>query len=118
MDFLLSRDSVAAGDDLETHDAVKSLDTTAVNDAIGQVIRSGYLPTIQGGKATWVVVSAQPIAVCAQQWSAPKMLSWSPLTLSDLARSGDRYRLHFSYLAQLDPELALEVLKRCRFSVG
>jgi hypothetical protein len=41
------------------------------------IVGSGYLASIAGGYASWVVMSNIPIAVVAQQWPAARMLTLS-----------------------------------------
>ena len=117
-EVLLSRDSVAAGDDLDSHNRIVRFDVVDVTDLISQILKSDYLPSISGDKATWVAVSHEPIAVCAQEWSAPIMLGWRAVPLGALAQDAGKARIHFSYLAQLDPDFALNVLKRCAFKAA
>jgi hypothetical protein len=80
-----------------------------------KLIQKDYVPrNIQGGKATWSVVSSVPIAVLAQQWSDPKLLPL--ITMLDggvdiLTDPEGNLKLHVNYHAQIDPEIVLEVLK-------
>jgi hypothetical protein len=76
------------------------------------VARSGYLASIEGGKATWSAASNIPLAVIAQQWSDPKPLPGLPFAARRLDVRGDTLRIHFSYHAQQDPDVVYEVLSR------
>lgn len=118
MKVFLSRDSVAAGDDTESHDMTMELEAKDALDPIGRVIAARYLASIQGGQATWVAVSHRPIAVCAQQWPAPRLIFWRPVDCKELLRAKDGVRLHFSYLAQLDPDLVHRALQRTAHTAG
>jgi hypothetical protein len=108
----LTRDSVAAGDDVESHDATMQIDAADALALIEKVLAANYLPKIAGGRATWVAVSHKPVAVCAQQWPAPRLVPWTPAACEELLHAKEGVRLHFSYLAQIDPEIVLDVLKR------
>ena len=100
----LSRDSVAAGDDVESHDKNFEVDSRkALLLAIAEITQDRYLPLIQGGKATWVVRASRGgrvLAVVAQKWDR-----WERATLLvepsiDMSQIGDT--LHFQYFAQRD----------------
>lgn len=113
----LTRDSVCAGDDTDApHELhLKVAKASSALDVVKEVLRQGYLPSISGGRASWVVSSREPFAVCAQEWAEPK--TWGmPKPIDWLARAGNELRLHFSYLAQIIPDNVLEVLSRCTFS--
>jgi len=112
MKVFLSRDSVAAGDDAQSHDETMEIDAADALALIERVLAAGYLPKIAGGRATWVAVSHKPVAVCAQEWPAPRLVPWKPAACEDLLRAKEGVRLHFSYLAQIDPQIVLDVLKR------
>ena len=114
MDILITRDSVAAGDDIEApHERTLSFpDGMSLEEIIGKVSSSGYLASITGGKATWSVVSRAPLAVVAQQWSKPRLLVWRPQSISALRSKHGIPHLHFNYHAQQDPEVVCEVLMR------
>ena len=116
MKAFITRDSVAAGDDMDaphtrtiTVAATKASDDTAA--LIAAILRAYPLPGIAGGEATWCLSSAVPLAVVAQQWAKPRTLE---CTLSDCDVRNNVVRLHFSYLAQLDPTIAFEVISRLR----
>ncbi len=112
MKVLLSRDSVAAGDDVDAHDEVVGIDAPDALTLIERVLASNYLPKIAGGNATWVAVSHKPVAVCAQQWPGPRLIPWQPAACEELLHAKGGVRLHFSYLAQIAPEIVLDILKR------
>jgi len=115
MELHVDRDSVAAGDDLESHaKRFTFAEGMAIEESIKRIVASGYLPQIGGGKATWSVSSGAPIAVVAQQWSEPKYVSWQPVDTSKLRRLGSVVGLRFNYHAQRDPDVVLEILQRLR----
>jgi len=116
MNVRVTRDSVAAGDDIDApHSRVFSLpDSLLTLQLISRVLAEGYLASINGGKATWSVVSSVPVAVVAQQWSEPRAIPWPEPLPSELEWRDEALCVHFNYHAQLDPELVLEVLKGLR----
>lgn len=87
----------------------------SVEDAIDQIVDSGYLARVRGG-ATWSIVSNVPISVVAQAWGRSRGVSWQRQELAALKVDGGCIRLHFNYHAQMDPEIVLEVLKRLKLS--
>ncbi|WP_324671877.1 hypothetical protein [Hymenobacter sp. GOD-10R] len=111
MTILLTRDPVASSDDLLEHRFIVPSNITLA-DILQIVLAQRYLATIAGGKATWVAhLQEKPIAVLAQQWQQPVLLS-DQLPLLD---NTDLIRLHLRYYNQQDPE---EVLSRLRSSRG
>ena len=116
MNLYVTRESVAAGDDVDApHARTFALPHEAsLETALVTVMSARYLPSISGGLATWSVASGIPLAVIAQQWPAPRMLSGVSDNLDALDRAPGLLRLHFNYHAQLDPEIVLEVLRRVR----
>lgn len=111
----VGRDSVHASDD-----APSQLFTVPaackMHELVAEVLANGYLPSISGGRATWVVESidgphsaARKIAVWAQEWSRPAFV----------LRPGDSVAchfadmeagLHFRYLCQVNPDDVLASL--------
>src|SRR5262245_3242138 len=116
MEVQVTRESVAAGDDsYAPHQRIFTVpDSVTVEPVVLAVFRTYELPQIFGGHATWCVSSSVPLAVVAQQWPEPRMASAFPRSIADCDRSGTRLKLHFSYFAQLDPEIVFEVLQRLR----
>jgi hypothetical protein len=118
MEIYVTRDSVAAGDDIDApHERTFSFpDGMPIEEVIGAIDRSGYLAKIIGGKATWSVVSGFPIAIVAQQWAKPRPVSWQAVDASSLQKRNGVVGLHFNYHSQQDPDIVLEVLKRLRLN--
>ena len=116
MSLYVTRESVAAGDDVDApHARTFSIpEAASLETVLATVLAARYLPSISGGLATWSVASNIPLAVIAQQWSAPRMLFCTGEDLKMLDREHGVLRLHFNYHAQLDPEIVLEVLRRLR----
>ena len=112
MRLLITRHSVAAGDDVDAPHLVE-MDGPAGEDleaAIAKVVASGYLPHVSGGRATWSVSSGRVLAVVAQEWPAPKMLWGVDRSYRGLDIVRGTLRLHFSYHTQHDPELVRDIL--------
>jgi hypothetical protein len=113
MEFHVDRDSVAAGDDVESHARRFTFpDGLAIEEVVERIVASGYLPMIAGGAATWSVSSGVPIAVVAQQWPHAKHVSWQRVDASKLRRRDGVIGLRFDYHAQREPEVVLEILRR------
>jgi len=114
--ILATRDSVAAGDDVDAPHLVE-MDGPPGEDleaAIAVVLRTGYLPRISGGRATWSVSSGKVLGVIAQEWPAPRMFWRVDPSYRELDVVRGTLRLHFSYHAQHPPEVAYEILRRLR----
>lgn len=118
MKIVVTRDSVAMGDDIDApHEREFSFqESTSVEEAIDQIVNSGYLASVQGG-ATWSVSTNVPISVVAQAWDRSRAVSWHSQKLTSLKVEYGCIRLHFNYHAQMDPEIVLEVLKRLKLSL-
>jgi len=113
MKAYVTRDSVAAGDDTDDHSRTIVLpDFDDLRGLVTAVTGAYPLACISGGKATWVLSSGIPIAVIAQEWSAPLLVCGEATGLSELDAKAGVLGLHFSYLAQIPPEQAVAVLKR------
>lgn len=116
MNLYVTRESVAAGDDVDApHARTFAIpDAAPLEAALAAVLAARYLPSISGGLATWSVTSNIPLAVIAQQWSTPRMLFLTTRDREAIDRASGTLRLHFNYHAQIDPEIVLEVLRRLR----
>ena len=116
MRIYFTRDSVCAGDDSDAPHVCEielppSDDVEAISCA---VLKTAPLPSISGGRATWCVSSRIPLAVIAQEWDVPRMLSALPAKRGDLDFNVDTLRFHFSYFAQEDSEIVFAILRRLR----
>ncbi|MEZ0066560.1 hypothetical protein ABIA32_002572 [Streptacidiphilus sp. MAP12-20] len=113
----LTRDSVAMGDDVDApHEDARDLPAEmSVREAVDSVVKGGYLARIAGGKASWILTSAgAAIAVVAQQWKEPRLLTPVASTLASLPTDDGVVRWHFVYLAQRDPVAVFEGLRSSR----
>jgi hypothetical protein len=107
---------VCAADDCDAPHA-RSLECTndgSPEQLVSFIYRSVDLPKIFGGKATWCISSKIPLAVLAEQWTEPRMIYGIPPKLEDLDFSDGILRVHISYFAQVDPDIALNVLQNLR----
>lgn len=115
MKLKISRGSVCAGDDVESHDRLLDLADVDTLEALVAKVRAAYpLPQIDGGRATWCLASRRPVAVFAQQWSEPRMVSSNMQNVLASATFDGVVHLHFTYFAQIDPEMAFAVLRQLR----
>lgn len=108
----IDRDSVTAGDDLETHVDEREVDQRRPFERfVHDVIRDGYLPAIQGGRSTWVARRArrgEALAVIAIRFGRldfVRLVIGPELDLSDVGQS-----LYFEYRAQEDAEAVLAAI--------
>ncbi len=113
MKIHVDRDSVCAADDIDSHARwVVVPDEADLERLVASVLAVFPLPNIQGGRATWCVTSGRPIAVIAQQWAAPKMVSWRPRGVAECEHQEGNVCLYFRYVVQHDPDVVLDVLRR------
>jgi hypothetical protein len=108
------RDRVCAGDDC---DAPHELNISVPRDVSARQVAErfgGYLPSIQGGKATWILEGRRPLAVFAQQWSEPQFLVAPELLFVSLVDLDATPHLQFRYWCQVDPERVFHCLRQGR----
>jgi hypothetical protein len=103
--IIIRRDSVAAGDDVSApHEKKITIkEDESVEDTLGKILASQYLPGIYGGKATWIVTGKHPIAVVAQQWKKPHYLVESITPTETLVDLANDHQLEFRYWGQVEP---------------
>ncbi|MBV9878923.1 MAG: hypothetical protein JO180_00425 [Gemmatirosa sp.] len=113
MPVVIWRDSVAAGDDADApHEWVLSVPPDGtVGDVVDAIVRARYLASIAGGRATWIVEGAQPIAVVAQQWTAPRWLVAPDSPVAAARRPTGSPDFEVRYWCQVDPERVYESLR-------
>lgn len=112
----IDRGSVHASDDAHSRRIALRPDTT-LRAMIESALAEGFLPSISGGRATWVVESSgavagaggKAIAVCAQQWREPVFLipDDTPIAMHFGTAAP---RLNFDYRCQVDPDEAVSEL--------
>jgi hypothetical protein len=105
-DITIWRDSVAAGDDIFAPHEIKirveydeSIETT-----LEKILATHYLPSIQGGKATWILVGKSSLAVIAQQWSMPHFFIKLNARTESLVEFTNKWQLEFKYWCQVEPD--------------
>jgi len=111
--LLLTRDSVAIGDDINApHLKETAIDESATSlDLARQILKMRYLANIGTGEATWSMATDIPVAIIAQQWEEPKLISPGNSTVKELAKGEDCLEVHINYHCQEDPDETLEKLK-------
>ena len=109
---IIWRESVAAGDDVDApHELeVKVEQNEPIDRTVEKILANRYLASIQGGKATWILMGRKPIAVLAQQWSKPHFLV-EPTTCTEelIASTGDR-QFEFLYWCQVEPHKVVDCI--------
>jgi len=95
---------------MDPHDIDFSVtEEETVECVAGRLIAASYLPSISGGKATWILeTNSAPLAVIAQQWPQPRFLVEPGRRIGADVGSGD---LYFRYWCQVDPDLVYECLR-------
>jgi hypothetical protein len=113
MSVIIWRDSVAMGDDIDApHEWRVALAANAtVAKLVTEILQKGYLAMIAGGRASWIVEGRSPVAVLAQQWSAPRWLVDSETPLTALRRQTGRANFEIRYWCQVDPEEVFACLR-------
>jgi hypothetical protein len=107
----LNRDSVHAGDDLESHAALIQVEADLTIAELLARLKEEYLPGISGGQATWIITSSgnvpTPVGVLAQQWREPKLRVPLRARLDELLGT-TRASVSFEYWCQKDPDLVFD----------
>ncbi|MBI3729960.1 MAG: hypothetical protein HY254_16735 [Burkholderiales bacterium] len=104
----IDRDSVHAGDDTVSHaENIAIPANTSLASLLEQIRKGNFLPSISGGKATWMIESSgspfKTIGVLAQQWQDPCVIIDAGV---DVAQhfAGRQANLFFRYRCQIDPD--------------
>lgn len=108
----VNRDSVAAGDDTESHAATAIVPVASnVMELVAAALRVCPLASISGDKATWLIdADATCIGVIAQQWSRPKFVIPEHTCVTDVF-AGKKPVLHFRYWCQADPDAVFAAVR-------
>ena len=107
----MDRDSVAMGDDADSHRRELEFDSALTLGQLLETIRPDA--SIGGGLATWLVVvgppaaAAAPMGIYAQEWAGARLFGTDNRRLSELAGT-DVLTVYFRYLAQVDPAIAFD----------
>ncbi|MFZ6777906.1 hypothetical protein ACO0LD_13835 [Undibacterium sp. Ji83W] len=111
----IDRDSVHAGDDTVSHaENIAVPANTSLASLLEQIRVGNFLPSISGGKATWMIESSgspfKTIGVLAQQWQEPCVIIDAAV---DVAQhfAGQQANLFFRYRCQIDPDTVLAQLQ-------
>ena len=112
--IIVWRDSVAAGDDaFAPHEKkVKVENDETIESVIEKISAGPYLPSIQGGKATWIVIGKGPLAIIAQQWPKPYYLVEPGAPIENLIEFTNDHQLEFKYWCQVEPNEVITCLKQ------
>jgi len=106
--IFVNRNSVCAGDDIDSHGFMLTIPEEAtLGSCLQDILNRGYLPKISGGKATWVADFDQPVAVVAQEWDKPRFVVPEDTSISSWTGP---IAIHFRYWAQSDPQLVFDCL--------
>jgi hypothetical protein len=107
----VDRDSIHAGDDLESHASKVDADSESDIGALLTKLKLNYLPGIAGGAATWIVSCSgcgpSPLGVLAQQWQEPRLRIPLETPLGQVLGSG-RLSIMFEYWCQKDPSVVFD----------
>ena len=114
--LVIWRDSVAAGDDADApHEWQLTVDAAATVDSVVRTIQSaGYLASIAGGEATWIIEGARPIAVVAQQWTEPRFLVDRAMPMREVVKPSGRPHVEVRYWIQVSPDRVFDALRAGR----
>ncbi|MFY9983332.1 MAG: hypothetical protein WAM44_05420 [Chthoniobacterales bacterium] len=116
--LILWRDSVCAGDDCDApHELALAVGADSLGSFIKRFLAAGYLPSISGGNATWILKTERhtdrALAVIAQQWAEPRFLVAADAdVLLYINRSAKEPHLYLRYWCQVDPETVFQRLER------
>ncbi|WP_133884171.1 hypothetical protein [Glycomyces sp. NRRL B-16210] len=105
----LDRSSTAGADDLRSHaETIDLSEGTSLGEVVAFLRQRGYLPKVDGGKATWVLEAGdEAVAVIAQQWPEPKFVVNQKKKIGSY---GEGVSLEFKYRAQIDPDDLFDTL--------
>ena len=108
----VDRDSVAAGDDTDSHAATADVSVSCnVTELVDAALRACRLASISGGNATWLVdAGGTCIGVIAQQWSRPKFIVAEHTRVTDVFTGKDK-AIYFRYWCQADPDAVFEAVR-------
>lgn len=119
MKIIVIRDSVCAADDASAPNQFELTmdDDASIQDIVTRIAWSSNMPKIQGGKATWSVVSKEIIAVIAQSWKIPRMTNFIEPNIEDLDFENGTLKVYLNYYAQMKPDMVFEVLEKTKIKL-
>ncbi len=117
MTIQIDRDSVHPGDDLVSHATTLNISHSAtIADFLKEIRQVHFLPSISGGKATWLIDSegseSKCIGVLAQQWSEPKLTISASTPITEI--SSGKPGFYFRYWCQADPDTVFSCVRSGR----
>ena len=111
--LVIWRDSVAAGDDADApHEWRLPAGTDAsVAEVVRRITAPGYLASVSGGRATWIIDAERPLAVVAQQWPEPHFLDSPDESIWNVVNHSARPHIQARYWCQVDPSRVFDCLR-------
>src|SRR5262249_7279956 len=110
--LVVQRDSVCAGDDCDApHELKLSVGDNTLRDVVRELLGKGYLASIAGGRATWILEASRPLAVLAQQWEQPRFLVDPEAAIGKYISRDRPPDLRLRYWCQVDPDKVFECLR-------
>lgn len=79
-------------------------DDATVSDVLLAMLRADFVPSIGGGRATWLLMGFKPVAVIAQQWTAPRWLVSPKLSVPVTRETSGQYDYWLHYGGDRDPD--------------
>jgi hypothetical protein len=110
---IATRSGVHASDEPEPF-ALTIHDWTLAGDILRRAADRSWLPSIQGGRATWSIASNDVLAVLAYEWPDLKLMPFLDERMKTADRRQGALRLHFNYHTQIDPETAYRLFYTLR----
>ncbi len=113
----LTRASVAMGDDIDAPHflEIEIQPNWTISEILKHILKSKYLPQINGGKATWSVAINEPIAILSQEnFENPMLICLPDFPYQDTLGFVNIEHIHFNYHTQKNPSEVYEVLSMFR----
>ena len=119
MQVIATRDGVHPGDDPVPSHRFEIADDSTPEDILQKAADRHWLPSfwdwqrnVPVDQATWVIASNEVLAVLAYQWPDLRFMSFLEIRMRGVDLREGVLRLHFSYLARVDPEMVYNILRR------
>jgi hypothetical protein len=111
--IILTRDSVCAGDDCDCpHEKIfKFYPDQRLSEVASKIRNERYLPTIQGGKATWFIyIGNEPICIITEQDKDIVFINGKDYKIEEKQSNGI-LRIEVKYFAQDNPEYIMKKIE-------
>ena len=125
MQVIAIRDGVHPGDDPVPSHRFEIADNATPEDILRKATDRHWLPSFCDwqrntpvDRATLVIASNEVLAVLAYQWPDLRFMSFLEIRMRSVDLREGVLRLHFSYLAQVDPEMVYDILCRVKLHSG